>query len=225
MKTARIVAMMLSLALAGLVILPAPIAWSASTWVEVRAPFTGFWDRFGLAPPCCHLNPSTPASGGDWATDYYQVPGTSGYWYAYSSSSMNPFVTAQVELQANTCNASSWTYAGLKYRIAVTNDSGNLGWFQYDHVDPDGGYHFIAQGSYVPQGMRLGKTFLWSYHDGCWEVNNNNGVHWHVVGLNHGLTYSCYPPYAAGTVLAKQSSLLGVVGSNATYRGAPCWSP
>lgn len=148
------------------------------------------------------------------------------YWYAYSSSSTNSFVTSQVTLQGNTCSASSWTYAGVKYRVGVTNDSGNLGWFEYDHVDPDGGSYFIAQGSYVTQGMKLGKTCLWNSGvvlPGCWEVTNNNGVHWHVVGVNHGSRYSCYPPYGWGTSLTKQSSLLGVVGSNATYRGAPCW--
>lgn len=198
-------------------------AVAAPTWVELRAPFTGYWDRWGYAPPCCHLDPSTPASGGDWATDYYQQPGTTGYWYAYSSSTTNAFVTAQVALQGNTCGASSWTWAGLKYRISVTNDSGNLGWFQYDHVDPDGGYYFVAQGSYVTNGFKLGKTYMWTPTYKCWEVNNDNGVHWHVVGLNHGTTYSCYPPHPTGTLLSKQTSLIGVVGSNATGRGASCW--
>jgi hypothetical protein len=221
----RVLTGMAAAALVALVILPASIAWSAATWVEIRAPFTGYWDRWAYAPPCCHLG----SGYGDWATDYYQTPYTTGYWYAYSSSSVNSFVTAQVVLKGNTCplQASSWSYAGIKYRIEVTNDSGDLGFFEYDHVDPDGGSYFIVQGSYVTQGMKIGRTYLWNGGvelPGCWEVTNNNGVHWHIVGYNN-TAFSCYPPHAAGTFLTKQAGLLGVVGSNATYRGAPCWSP
>jgi hypothetical protein len=228
MKHASVATAVLTAVIVAVVILPATIAWSASTWVEIRAPFTGYWDEWGYSPPCCHLNPSTPASGGDWATDYYQMPYTTGYWYAYSSSSANPFVTAQVVLRGNTCplQASSWTYAGLKYRIEVTNDSGDLGWFEYDHVDPDGGYYFILQGSYVTNGMKIGRTYLWNGGvklPGCWEVINDDGVHWHIVGLNHGTTYSCYPPHPTAALLSKQTNLIGVVGSNATGRGASCW--
>jgi hypothetical protein len=200
--------------------IPAVESVAAPTWVEVRAPYTGIWNKLNAAPPAIH---DPGAWGGDWSTDFYAPPPTSGNWYAYSSSGSS--VTAQVAQVGNTCGAASWTYAGYKYKIEVTNDSGALGWWEYAHVDPDGGYYFIVNGSYVPNGMHIGKTHLWQYRYKCYEVRDNDGTHWHVVGYNLS-AYSCYPPAPPnnpGATLYQQSGLLGVVGSNATGPGMSCW--
>ena len=45
-----------------------------TNWLEIRSPYAGYWDRFGIAPPSTH---HTPWSG-DWGTDYYAAPGANG---------------------------------------------------------------------------------------------------------------------------------------------------
>jgi hypothetical protein len=123
---------------------------AAATWVEVRAPFNGYWDRWGWSPPSTHN-----AYGADWATDYYQVPNANGYWYPVSSGGDS--VSTRVSNIYNNCGGASWTYAGISYNFEVTNGSGTLGYFQWAHVYPTGsGFSWWAS---VPYGTFIGYTY------------------------------------------------------------------
>ena len=186
---------------------------AAATWVEVRAPFNGYWDRWGWSPPSTHN-----AYGADWATDYYQAPNANGYWYPVSSGGDS--VSTRVSNIYNNCGGASWTYAGISYNFEVTNGSGTLGYFQWAHVYPTGsGFSWWAS---VPFGTFIGYTYRWGKVTGCWDVDNDNGVHWHIAGYNNS-GFSCYAPNSTGAALTAWSSLLGAVGANATGYGQPCW--
>jgi hypothetical protein len=108
----------------------------------------------------------------------------------------------------------------LRYKIALSDSSGSLGWWAYVHVDPAG--VFYGNGAQLTSGSWIGKTKKYEYSLGCWEVSTNEGVHWHIVGFNNH-NYSCYPPYAAGSFIAQNWDMVGAVGANGTssYRG--CW--
>ncbi len=192
---------------------------AAATWVDVYAPFSGYWDRFGFSPPATHPAATWPDGvTADWATDFYKEPSTTGKWYRSSSS--GSFVTTTVNQALNACNASSWTWAGLKYRFVVANDSGTLGWFADVHVDPNG--YFLGVGAGLTNGMLIGYTKRWGYSSGCYEVSSDSGVHWHIEAYNYSM-YSCYAPNATGASLAAGSGMLGAVGANATGPRQSCW--
>src|SRR6185312_4510027 len=135
-------------------------------------------------------------------------------------SSGGDSVSTSVVMVGNTCSAGSWTYAGIKYAFQVTNGSGNLGWFEWAHVYPSGSG--FSQYASVPYGTFIGYTYNWGFTTGCYEVSNNNGVHWHIVGYNYS-AYACYAPWSSGSSLTAASSLLGAVGANATGTGQSCW--
>lgn len=193
---------------------------SNPSWVHVRAPFTGYWDRFGLADPSSH---SPGYWGGDWATDFYQASGTEGRWYA--SSSVGSSIAATVADRRNTCNKSSWEDAGVSYKISLTDSSGYLGWFSWNHVHPQtaAGYgYWLGFGASLSNGMLIGTTHQYDYQAGCWEVSTPGGVHWHIVAYNEH-NYACYYPHSSGTLLSQQTDILGAVGANATGPGQACW--
>lgn len=186
---------------------------AAPTWVEVRAPFNGFWDRHGITPPSSHTT-----YGADWATDYYKEPNATGYWYPVSSG--GDAVSTVVSNVYNNCSGGSWTHAGISYNFQVTNGSGTLGYFQMAHIYPTGSGFSLW--SSVPYGTFIGYTYRWGFVAGCWQVNLDNGVHWHIGGYNTS-AYSCYAPNSTGASLTAATSLLGAVGANATGTGQPCW--
>ncbi len=99
-STVLLAGLLFALSASSLFFIPGDPARAAATWVEVRAPFSGQWNKFGYAPPSSH---PVGIWGGDWATDYYQTPNAAGYWYAYSSSGSS--VSTSVALVGNTCAA------------------------------------------------------------------------------------------------------------------------
>ncbi|MGE3780230.1 MAG: hypothetical protein AB7F89_23780 [Pirellulaceae bacterium] len=195
--------------------LPPIPAKAAPTWVEVRAPFNGYWDRWGYSPPSSHN-----AYGAEWATDYYQSPNATGYWYPVSSGGDS--VTSAALYPYNNCGATSWTTAGISYNIQLANGSGTLGYFQWGHVYPTGSGFYNGQN--LAFGEFIGYTYQWGFVGGCWEVTTPGGVHWHIAGDNYGTsTHSCYAPNATGAFLNAYSGLLGAVGANATSAPQSCW--
>lgn len=204
----------------------------STRWVTVIAPFSGYWDKYGQSPPATHHDPLTAFILGDWATDFYQIPGTTGRWY--SAMSDGSLYTAKVFSVTNACNAGSWTTAGLRYQIDLRdNTNTKIGHWGYIHVDPrssSGAQYWLSSGVTLAQGMKIGYTHQYSYLAGCWEVSNDAGVHWHIVGYNvHA--YSCWYPWTSGTnpgppwgsTLTVGQDGMGAVGANATGPGQPCW--
>jgi hypothetical protein len=170
-------------------------------------------------------NPSNhPAYGYDWATDFYQSPGTLGKWYASASDAGS--VTVKVDGNPTySCDASTWTVAGLRYKFAIYRGTTLAGYWQYTHVDPRvpgaGTQYWLSDGASVSNGMNIGWTYLYAPAS-CWQVSNSDGVHWHIAGYNN-VHYSCYYPHSQATLLSQGSGVLGVVNSNATGTGQACW--
>ncbi|MGH2607821.1 MAG: hypothetical protein ACRDHF_01920 [Tepidiformaceae bacterium] len=192
-------------------------------WVEINAPFSGYFDRFGLAHPSVH---DTGAWNGDWETDFYREPSVEGRWYPGASSS-GSWIVSRIAVGGarNTCEKSSWTIAGYSYKIDLTDNSGYLGWFGLGHVDPEfvgGGTYFISPGAQVADGMYIGTQKKWDELAGCWAVSTDAGVHWHVDAWN-AHNYACYFPHASGTWLSSDFGVLGAVGANAMIARQPCW--
>ena len=200
-------------------------------WVNVLAPFSGYWDKFGYSSPSSHPPGAIP---GDWATDYYKEAGAQGKWYSVSSDGSGHI--AKVGLRNNACGASSWTTAGLRYRIDMywsSAPSTKFGHFAYVHVDPQvpgsQAESWLSVGATLSQGTTIGWTFKYSYLAGCWEVSNDSGTHWHILGYNQ-THYSCWRPWTSGIPggswgdwLTQATSALGAVNSNATGTGQSCW--
>ena len=185
-----------------------------TSWITVMAPFSGYWNKANFAPPATHPAGLIP---GDWATDYYAVSGTLGRWHSVNTGET---FTAKIGLQNNACDRPAWTDAGIRYRVDIYNSSSTrVGWWAFVHVDPSipgQGQYWLGPGSTLSQGMIIGSTHFYSPSiTGCWEVNNDAGVHWHTLGYNEGI--------GAGSAVAEGSDGLGAVNSNALSYGSPCW--
>lgn len=185
-------------------------------WVHWRAPFTGYWDRFGVAHPSSHPTPW----GGDWSVDYYSAPGTPGSFYASSSAGYS--VYGIVSAVSGSCS-NRLVWAGYMYRVDVHDTGlGYRGWVLYAHVQDTYGatWYRLQPGQQVTNGSGIGWTERWSYSS-CYQATNDAGVHWHLEAYQP-THYACWYPYQSGTGLA-QGAVLGAVGSNAVRAKAPCW--
>ena len=187
-----------------------------TNWLEIRSPFAGYWDKFGIAPPATHHTPWN----GDWATDVYAAPGTNGGFRVANSDGGTAYGTIASPGTMSSCAGSTW--AGYAYRITVSDASGPRGWYLAAHINgvaPGGGQYLLSAGQTLYSGAGLGQTAAWAYSS-CWQVQNLNGVHWHVE-FEQPSHWSCWVPWSAGASL-QVTSMLGAIGSNATTKSS-CW--
>lgn len=194
-------------------------------YINVMAPFSGYWDKFGAAPPSSHDR--GVAIPGDWATDYYQVPGWTGRWYTLSSDGSGHI--GKVGLRNNACNAAGWSHTGLRYRFdlywssAPTTKIGHFGYIRVDPRIPGMPYDtfFLNLGETPAQGREIGWTLRYAYHSVCWQVTVDAEVHWHVLGYNVS-HYSCFHNWGAGAYLTQAGNGLGAVNVNILSARQPC---
>ena len=170
----------------------------------IGAPFTGYWDRFGYAPPATH-----PRSSADWATDIYQAQGTAVKLQAFAPSNVN--LTFKVSYRGAGCS----TTDGPTVRVAVYWNGTNIGWLAYSHLAsvPSG----VSTGASIGNGAILGYTRQWTKQS-CYQVSNPNGVHTHLGAANvrnvaGSTNYSCYAPLASGTQYPL-GRWIGIIGAN-----------
>jgi len=212
-----------------MLLLPATASAAHHTyWFHVKAPFSGYWDKWGYSNPASH-----PIGGlsGNWATDYYQVSGTTGKWYA--SASDGGALSARVDSRTYACDAGTWDWAGLRYEIGLYrggfSSSTKHGAFIDTHVAPlvSGGGYWLSPGASLSNGMNIGSTYLYPNRGpACWDVDYDNSVHWHIVAGNSlppTPHYACYYPWSAGSFLSQGNGVLGAINANATANGQACY--
>lgn len=182
----------------------APPAAADGAGATIGMPFTGWWDRYGIAHPSYHAGGSTSV---DWAVDIYQGAGThvrprmSGPGLALKVSSVRP-----------TCGS-----AGHTVTIDVHTNGQYVGVVRYGHL---AGVTVSAEQWIAPDTV-IGQLSQYGYQAGCWEVTSAGGVHTHVTSYNlRG--YSCYHDVGSGAYLG-EGHAIGIVGGNyAAGRQLPC---
>jgi len=184
-------------------------------WILIRAPFSGYWDRFGIAHPSSHHTPF----GGDWGVDFYAPPGTGGTFFIANSNGLPAY--GVVADRRPSCGGKDW--AGWAYRFGLYDSSGYRGWYLVAHVSETnsiGSPYYLQPGTTIYNGNFIGWTAQYNYSN-CYQVTNASGVHWHIEAFQPR-HYSCYFPYPSGTYLVSGQDM-GAVGSNATAPRRPCW--
>lgn len=190
-------------------------------WMMPGAPWSGQWSL--TEHPSYHHRPY----GGDWAVDYYQVPGTQGRFYISSSAGYSSY--GIIEARGPACtNPNLW--AGEYYQIGVYDSVlGRRGWYLVAHFspyapsDPWNPWYWTV-GATIYSGSTLGWTEYWGGGQGvgsCYVVNYLTSNHWHIE-MQQPTHYACFFPYTSGQWL-NAATTLGAVGSNATGYSAPCW--
>ncbi len=98
-----------------------------TNWILVQVPYAGTWNYNNNAPPATHHRPWS----GDWATDYYNPPGTWGRFYLTTSDggATKYGVVASV---GSSCKGSDW--AGIAYKFNMHDGSGYRGYYVTAHV-------------------------------------------------------------------------------------------
>lgn len=185
-----------------------------TNWLEIRAPYAGYWDRFGFTRPQTHHTPWN----GNWATDYYAAPGANGAFRIVNSNGGTAYGT--VASRGSSCAGSTW--AGFAYTFSIYDGSGYRGWYVTAHVadTAPGGWSYLLQpGQAVYNGTHIGQTAFWG-KSSCYEVDTFECVHWHIE-MQQPTHYSCWFPWSAGSYLQITNGL-GAVGSNALSKTS-CW--
>jgi len=175
---------------------------------HLRMPFTGWFDKYGFSPPGSHF------TSGDWSTDLYAPPPTTvKAWIQIPSGGTT---TLKVLSVGTTCGT-----AGKTVKLDVYVNGTKSGWMSYGHLDavPGG----IVPGASVAVGGTVGKTKLWSYQAGCWEVTNTGGVHTHFTAYNYH-NYACYLDKSE-QYLSYNTSIGRIGGAYATHAKQECTRP
>lgn len=161
---------------------PTSLAAAPTEGVQLGMPFSDRWTI--NETPATHHRPG----GGDWAIDLFGTPGT-----AVQVQLANPSgqLSLNVESRWTSCGGAAGT--GVKIRVRV--DGQDVGWISYAHLDQAVGIGPIANGSVI------GRTKLWGWCDGSWEVSQSAGVHTHFEARNTQ-EYSCWTQYQVGARLA-----------------------
>jgi hypothetical protein len=208
-----------ALALGAQIGVPTPAQATTDPGWIVEMPFTGYFDRFNLAPPCCHH------SDGDWSTDlYWDLNSSHLKVVPHSPRILKSFEVFKVLAVGTTCGTAGKTVK-LNANVHVYNTktdswkSYDLGWVSYGHL------------ANVPSNIKVGASFVdsvyvgdlhkWSYQKDCYEVSSNSGIHTHFTAYNYH-NYSCY--YAlSGDHLRGYNTIIGEIGGNfASGRGQEC---
>lgn len=188
---------LLGVALPGLLGVSAlPAAAVSTAFATVDMPFDGVFAKVSGAHPSVHHI----THGGDWSVDLYARPGTDVRLLGHSAPAAAQYTVASRGLTCPGGGGGSWL------RLNVTVGTTPVGWIEYQHLDGV----TAAMGATVAPGAVLGKTRLWDFAAGCWEVSNNEGVHTHVEvsGLSGD---SCYTDRAVGFQL-QAGKPVGYVG-------------
>lgn len=196
---------------------------SNSTYFVGKTGFNGYWDRFSATHPSYHHRTecepatsglfTTPGScpstipgvsgPGDWAVDYYNVPGTPVKFNAtaFGVTSSAAWVWAIEPTCGPNAALGGWTV----YVDLYVNGTWE-GWISYGHLDNVQVSPLTAIGN----GQTLGYLKNWGFSTGCYEVSNDSGVHTHTEEWNK-VGHACYVNQASGSFLLYGANL-GRVG-------------
>lgn len=169
-------------------------------------PFTGWWDRYGVAHPSYHP-PSGGAGQPDWAVDIYQGAGTQ-----VRPRMSGPNLALKVALVRATCGS-----AGQTVVLDVHTNGEWVGSTTYGHLANVA----VSAGQWISPDTVIGQLSQWSYQSGCWEVSSSGGIHTHVTGYNRQ-SYSCYHDPGSGSYLGDGHAIGIVGGAYATAARSRC---
>ncbi|MBU1228072.1 MAG: hypothetical protein KJ698_12785 [Actinobacteria bacterium] len=163
-------------------------AWWGRTAL-VGMPFTGWWDRFGLAHPRFH-----GTSTGNWATDLYERAGTKVRAHVWAPRK------ADLRLEvASVTSSTACPSSGRQVKIDVYLGSSKIGWVAYVHLASVRAG--VVPGATIDPGAVVGELARWPYSS-CWQVTSDTGIHTHHAEYNyHG--YSCYAPRESGARIGR----------------------
>ncbi|MEH0934028.1 hypothetical protein [Micromonospora psammae] len=193
------------------VFLPTPAQAATLPGVNIQPPFSGWWDRYGVAGASYHHRPY----GGDWAVDMYRAPGETVSTRAWPVSQQGAvsYRIADVRLACR-----SGVYADGGYVVTVEFHYGGhyVGWAKYAHL----ANVQVGAGQWVSHGAVLGYTDRFRYSS-CYNVSNNDGVHVHFEAYSNS-NYACYINRPAGAWV-DYWGVIGRIGSGYAYGfGKPC---
>lgn len=203
----RLLVRLSALVLGAVLLVPvavAPPAAADGAGATIGMPFTGWWDRYGVAHPSYHAGNNTAV---DWAVDIYQGAGTQ-----VRPRMSGPGLALKVSSVRATCGS-----AGQTVTIDVHTSGQYVGVVRYGHLSGV----TVAAEQWISPDTVIGQLAQYPYQSGCWEVSSAGGVHTHVTGYNlRG--YSCYHDVGSGAYLA-EGHAIGIVGGNyAVARQSPC---
>src|SRR5437773_10343157 len=92
-----------------------PAAEAATATIKLAAPFSGYWDKFGISGPSYHY------SSGDWSVDFFSNSGTE------VKARFNPGTTVSMKLKVVSVSPTCGT-AGKTVKVDVYGNGTRLGW-------------------------------------------------------------------------------------------------
>lgn len=187
-------------------------SWGAEALIGM--PFSGFWDRFGYAPPKTHDSSyCTSASGCHWATDLYEAAGT--------AVRLKAFVPSGVPLRLRVASVGKPCGGGVgsTVRVDVIRNGTRIGYVSYGHLKnvPSA----VKAGANVRQDEVLGYLSSWP-RSSCWQVTTASGVHTHFTTGSHGGGFSCYANRKPKTSVAAGRWIGSTGKTSATARRRAC---
>lgn len=175
--------------------------------------------EFAQNAPNCKTHPNSEI-GGDWSLDYFAVPNTEVRLSA-AGVGVAPTMYARVRAIAPTCNGDSFGGdAGNTVFVDLYGPTMSQwrGWISFGHLKDIS----VAPTQWISAGQLLGKTELWNYWNGCWQVSTQSGVHTHIE-MHNRQRYACFVDWQAMGWNLTYGAVLGYVGraDSGAYR-TPC---
>lgn len=168
----------------------------------------------------CTDNPDS-SRGGNWSFDYYAPSNTQVKFSASGIGVAGSTVVGRVRGLAPTCDDDpGGLEAGRTVFIDIINSLTTewYGWVSYGHLKDIS----VTHGQTIFVNQVLGKTENWGNVTGCYEVNNENGVHTHMEVWNR-YRNACFMDWGSMGYPLGYGARLGDVGraNYANYR-TPC---
>ncbi len=173
--------------------------------VNVQPPFSGYWDRFGYAPPSSHHI----VYGGDWSVDMYRSPGSTVRVRAWPVSQQGGVAYRIAEVR-RACGSGVYSHGGNRVKVDFHYAGKHIGHAWYAHLANVA----VAPGQWVPHGALLGYTARFTYSS-CYKVTSDAGVHVHFE-LFSNRHYACYIRRSAGAWV-DYWGVIGRIGGSYAY--------
>ena len=179
--------------------------------VIVQPPFSGSWDRFGLAGASYHHRPF----GGDWSVDVYRAPASTVRVRAWPESRQGSVAYFVREVRQSSCrDPANW--AGKAVKVEFHYGGHNVGYAWYAHLDNVQ----VRALTWIPHGALLGYTGRYP-RTRCYDVSNDSGTHVHFE-LASNRHYACYIRRAPNAWIDYWGAVGKIGGQYAVTYGQGC---
>jgi hypothetical protein len=156
--------------------------------ISVQPPFTGIWDKYGVANPRNHNS----VAGGDWAADLYRAPNSVIKVRAYPTSGRGA-VRYYVAAETSACRSRTDGGRAVKIDFYISSTKVGSAWYLHLANVPTG----VRAGAWLSHGAVLGYTSRFT-RSPCYDVPDDAGVHIHFE-LISDVHWACYINRRSGT--------------------------